>query len=228
MDETPIAVLPDNPEPQNFTPKYIRINLIPPEKRVVRRTPPVIFMLFVISIGIFVGSLLTGWKLLSSIDAEQKRSENIVKRISEISDKITLYETTNQEISRIESSLTKYDPILKRDYYLSDLLKSIVESVSSVDGIRIEKISLLKRDAFSQEKLSGYKYGLEFKGFCDSCNKDGTISTTPLEQLKKGLLGNPNIKMLTPKVTNTDPYKIVKSSGSHGSTLEYTFVIVVK
>lgn len=208
----------------------IRINLLPVEKRVVKKTPIGIFVIFVFGVCVFIGSIFFSIIMYLNKDKESQKQDDLQKKIAAYAENLRLYDATMQDITQIETATSGAASLIKKELYLSDILKSVSEAVSGSAGIRIEKMRFLDKDKLVQknQSLAAYNFGVEVKGECSSCFRTGVVDTLPLRLFKRNVIGNPRSASYEVTVVAAEPYKISQKGDEKAMVVEYTYLLAGK
>lgn len=187
--------------------EMIQINLLPPEKRRVEKTPPHIFVLMIVDV-ILITSLIF---YLISIYLKVSETERIIKdhkvTLKELKPFVTAYDKAESELSGLTKMIKEIEGVVIRRFKISDALDAITEVIQQNPKIWIEKVELLDPRRIKVElrkRVPGLK-GLPEFAVALSCNAAG-LDAQVITRFRMDLKTDPRIKQMLPNLAHAIDY----------------------
>lgn len=149
----------------------LQINLLPPERRRLRRTPIYAMVPLVSGVALITGSLaLSVFFYLQKIALDRER-KTVEKELNEVRLEARRYDALERQLDAIRKQMAEIDQVARREIAWSEVIRDLTDVISKNPGIWVEEINIL--DSNRAESVSrrfqkdrtrrSVGYGIELK-----------------------------------------------------------------
>jgi uncharacterized protein YoxC len=187
----------------------IRINLLPPEKRKLERTPLPIFIVIVADIAIGVAVLFYVISLILKIQDKNKEIQDKMAILVKLQNETTDYDTKKKEENDLSQKINSIKQSIGVKFKWSDVVDALWDVIQSNPKIWLDSIAVMDKRAIETEvkkKRFGEEakpsLGLELK--CHCAGYDPAYVTKFRNDLKK----NSKLGAVFPVINRDIEYRV--------------------
>lgn len=191
----------------------LKINLLPPEKRKLEKTPLPRFLLIIAVVVAFLGVSIVCTYLWIQIGNKEDQIALLEKNLKELEADVKKFEALSVELTTLEEQKKQIESVVSRPIRWSELIDTVWDIVVSNKRIWLEELKITDAGGASGELkkfMPGTKSPAEM-GVVLKCNALGT-DLDAMTNFRKDLKTNPKLSSLF-NIVNIDPdYKIEADS----------------